>query len=292
MASETHLAGSDRIGDYRYVRAIASGVHSRVFEVVQESSGRRFAIKEMLDSKAQDPGERKAFEAEARLGLALHHPNLIRVHAFVKDKTAPYFVMDYFPSEHLKLILSKRERADWLRERLRRIITQSAAAIAYMHDAGWAHRDIKPENIIVNRTGEVRLIDFALAKRIRTGLGRLLASKPEREGTLSYMAPEQILREPPGVAADIYSLGCTCYELACGRPPFRANSSQDLLTKHLRERPSPPSSHNPELTTEFSDLVLHMIRKKPAERPASVPEFLSRFARTRIFPNEPSPGIA
>ena len=292
MATESNLASSDRIGEYRYVRTIAAGVHSRVLEVVQEATGRRFAVKELLDSKAQDPAERRIFEAEARLGMEFSHPNLIRVLDFVKDKTAPYFVMDYFPSDHLKLVLSKRERADWLKERLRRIVTQSAAALAYMHDRGWTHRDVKPENIIVNKSGEVRLIDFALAKRIPSGLLKLFAGKPEREGTQSYMSPEQIRRESPSAAADIYSFGCTCYELACGRPPFRANSTQELLTKHLREQPAPLTQHNPELTSEFSELVLQTLRKTPADRPASMHEFLSRLGRVRIYKDENPPKAA
>src|SRR5690606_3129358 len=122
--------------------------------------GKRFALKELLPSKAADSGERKSFEFEAKLGQDLRHPNLVRVHEYVKDKTAPYFVMDFFPSEHLRLILNKRP--EWLRERLHRINEQVGSALAYLHDKGWVHRDIKPENIIVNKTGEVRLIDYAL----------------------------------------------------------------------------------------------------------------------------------
>jgi serine/threonine protein kinase len=257
--------------------------------VVDDATGKHLAIKQMVYGKADDAAERRSFEAEAKLGMELRHPNLVRVHQYVKDRDAPFFVMDYFPSEHLRLILNRRDRAEWLQANLRRIIEQTGSALAYLHDRGLAHRDIKPENILVNRSGEVRLIDLAITRKPPSGLGKLFARKPPREGTPSYMAPEQIRCEAPSPLADIYSLGCTCYELACGRPPFRANSTQELLSKHLREPASPPRNHNPGLSAEFSELIAQMIRKEPERRPASVIEILGRLARIPIHDGEPRP---
>ncbi len=290
MSMDASTIGEDRIGGYRVVRTIYPGVSSMVIEVVQDSTGKRFAVKQLLDSRAADPAERRAFEFEAKLGMSLHHPNLVRFHQFVKGPDAPYYVMDFFPGHQLKLSIAKPKEYPSIRGQLHRIITQAANALAYMHDKGWIHRDVKPENIMANKTGEVRVIDYTLTQRPVTGLAGLFKKKMgSRQGTPSYMAPEQIQLATPTVSADVYSFGITCYELACGRPPFRANSTSELLGKHLKEPAVPPTMHNKDITPEFSDLILQTLRKKPGDRPADLHEFLSRFSRLRIYKDDPPP---
>jgi eukaryotic-like serine/threonine-protein kinase len=290
MDIKASSTGEDRIGGFRPVRTLHLGVTSIVIEVVQESSGKKFALKQLLESRAADPSERRAFEAEARLGISLHHPNLVRYHELIRDPEGPYIVMDYFPGFHLKHAVAKPNDYPSLRANLHKTITQAAQGLAYMHDQGWIHRDIKPENIMANKTGEVRVIDYTLTQRPVSGISGLFKKKMKvRQGTPSYISPEQIQLATPAVAADIYSFGATCYELACGRPPFRANSTSELLGKHVREQPSPPTMHNKDITPEFSDLILQTLKKKPADRPADLREFLSRFARVRVCKDDPPP---
>jgi serine/threonine protein kinase len=291
VATDANVHSDDRIGGFRFVRILHQGQNSTIMEVVQESTGKRFVLKQMLPNAALDSLERKAFEFEAKLGMELRHPNLIRVHEYFKTKgEPPYFVMDYFlSSTHLRMVVGKPKQHEWVRPKLHWVIEQAAGALAYMHEKGWVHRDIKPENIIINKVGETRVIDYALAMKIRTGLGKLFGGKPPRQGTHSYMSPEQILRVPPSISSDVYSFGITCYELACGRQPFRANSPMELLNKHLKEPPSPPTVHNREITPEFSDLVMKMIKKKPTDRPTNLREFVSTFARVRIYRDDPDP---
>ncbi len=285
----TQTISDDRIGDYRYVRTIYPGTTSVVMEVVHEATNRRFAMKQLLASRGVDPAERRAFEFEARLGLELQHPNLIKVHAFHKDRDQPYFIMDYFPGFHLRLAIHKPKEFPILRSSLHRIISQAGAALAYMHDKGWIHRDVKPENIMCNKSGEIRVIDYTLTRRPVSFMAKLMGSRVPRQGTKSYMSPEQILCESPAPTADVYSFGITCYELACGRQPFRANSENELLQKHLREMPLPPQAYNKNITTEYSELILSMIKKKPEERPQDLHQFLSRFAKIRVFQDDPPP---
>lgn len=289
MAIDLNTASDDRIGGYRYVRTIHPGATSVVMEVLQEGTQRRFALKQLLASRAEDREEYKAFMHEAKLGMDLRHPNLLRVHELVRDPYQPYFVMELFTGQHLKMPIARPTLYPMPRKQLHRILEQAATALAYIHDKGWVHRDVKPENILYSKAGEVRVIDYALARRSSAGLFKMFEGKPPRQGTKSYMSPEQIRCDSPTPLADIYSFGITCYEVACGRPPFRANSSQELLEKHMSERPAPLTSYNKSVSPEFNDLVLRMLQKKPADRLESMHEFLSRFRGIRIFKDDPDP---
>ncbi len=282
-------ASDDRIGGFRFVRTIHPGAISVVMEVVQESTGRRFALKQLNASRAEDASERRLFAFEARLGMSLRHPNLIRVHEYIRDPHQPYFIMDLFPSIHMKLPIARPTVYPMPIAQFHRIMTQAASALQYMHEQGWVHRDVKPENILVSKGGDVRVVDYALAMKPYSLLKRMFVSKAPRQGTPSYMSPEQIREMPPLPAADIYSFGIACYEIASGRPPFRANSQSELLNKHLKEKPLPLTVHKKEITSEFNDLVLKMINKSPKDRPESLREFLGKFRGIRIFKTDPDP---
>jgi serine/threonine protein kinase len=289
LTTDINAVSDDRIGEYRYVRTIHPGSTSVVMEVLQESTQRRFALKQLLASRAAEREDRRAFMHEAKLGMELRHTNLIRVYELVRDPVQPYFVMELFTGSHLKMPIARPSIYPMPKRNLHRIIEQAASALAYMHDRGWVHRDVKPENILYNKSGEVKVIDYALARRIAVGLMKMFEGRIPRQGTKTYIAPEQIRCESPSAAADIYSFGITCYELACSRPPFRANSSQELLEKHLNEKPLPLTTHNKLVTPEFNDLVLKMIQKKTKDRYSSLHEVLSRFRSIRIFKDDPDP---
>ena len=290
MATKVNTESEDRIDGYRVVRVIHPGATSMVLEVIQDATAKRFAVKQLLASRARERSKRRAFEREAKIGMKLCHPNLVRVHEYVKDPRQPFFVMDHFAGYHLKLPIARPSVYPMPKTQLHQIMEQAAMGLAYMHEKGWMHRDVKPENILANRSGEARVIDYSLAMRPPSVFRKLFGGKVRRQGTPSYIAPEQIRCEPPTPHADIYSLGITCYELACGRPPFRANSLQELLNKHLQERPLPLTVYNKLVTQEFSDLILKMIMKRPADRLASLHEFLTRFQSVRIFQDDSVPG--
>jgi len=134
----------------------------------------------------------------------------------------------------------------------------------------------------------VRLIDFALARRVEKPglLGRLFRRKGKAQGTRSYMSPEQIRGEPLDGRADIYSFGASAYELVTGRPPFRGSTNQELLQKHIVEKATPPQVYNPDVTDEFSQLVVQMLAKKREDRPQDFHQVLMKLRTIRIFKSD------
>jgi serine/threonine protein kinase len=282
-APQVHVA-SDMVGGYRLQNLMMTGQTSQVWEVVEVSSGRHFAMKFLLPEKLQDQEHRQMLFHEADVGIALTHPNVIRIMKLVKDKQNPYFLMEFFPAGNLKLRIMHK-KWDFIKEHAHSIFKQAATGLAYMNASGWVHRDVKPDNIMVNSAGEVRLIDFALAQRISKG-GMFRRRKGRSAGTRSYMSPEQIRGEPLDARADIYSFGVSAYEIVTGRPPFRASTPTELLNKHILEKPASPQIHNPDVTDEFAALVLRMLSKKKQDRPKDFHEVLMALRNMKVFKSE------
>jgi eukaryotic-like serine/threonine-protein kinase len=276
------------IGNYRLLNCVSSGQTSQIWEVVEQSSHRHFAMKILLPEKAALPDIRAMLYHESDVGQKLAHANIIRIVHVSKDKKSPpYFVMEFFPAGSLKQRLLRKDMA-FIKERAHSIFKQAATGFAYMNASGWVHRDIKPDNLLVNNAGDLRIIDFALAQRIKkaTFLRRLFHRRGNAQGTRSYMSPEQIRDHILDQRADIYSYGATVYELATGRPPFRASTNQELLQKQVAEKPSSPQVHNSDITDEFADLVLRCLAKKPDDRPADFHQVLIKLRSIRVFKSD------
>jgi serine/threonine-protein kinase len=270
------------IGGYRLQRHMVTGQTSQVWEAVEVSSNRHFAIKLLLPERARDPLHRKLLFHEAMVGKQLAHPNIIKIVTVIRDPHNPAIVMEYFPAGSLKLRLLNKQ-FDFVREKAQEILKQAATGLAFMNAKGWVHRDVKLDNILANSAAETRLIDFALAQQIPKGFAKMFRKKTKPVGTRSYMSPEQIRGQPLDGRADIYSFGASAYELVTNRPPFRGMSAQDLLTKHILEKPLTPRHHNPDVTEEFADLVLRMLAKRKEERPRDFHEVLMQLRTMRVF---------
>ena len=275
------------VGGYRLRTLMMTGQTSQVWEVVEVSSNRHFAMKLLLPEKVRDAEHRRFLFHEAEVGKQLAHQNIIKIVTLIRDSANPCFVMEYFPAGSLKIRLM-RKQTELIHDRLQDILKQAATALAFMNAKGWVHRDVKPDNILVNSAGEVRIIDFALAQRIsRPGLfDKIFKRKGTVMGTRSYMSPEQIRGEALDGRADIYSFGATCYEMTTNRPPFRGASNQDLLSKHIIEKPSTPQLYNPDVTDEFADLVLRMLAKKRDQRPKDFHDVMIQLRTMKIFKSD------
>jgi serine/threonine-protein kinase len=272
----------EMIGGYRLLKHLVTGQTSQVWEVVEGNSGRHFAMKLLLPEKAEVQEMQRFLLHEAEVGKELAHPNIIRIVTVGRDPHNPYFVMEFFPAGNLKLRIMRKETA-FLREKALDILKQAATGLAFMNAKGWVHRDVKPDNMLVNSAGELRLIDFALAQRIPTGLSKMFWRRAKPQGTRSYMSPEQIRGQALDGRADIYSFAASAYELVTGRTPFRAASNQELLQKHISEKPVPLTTHAPDVTKEFSDLILQMLAKKREERPRDFHEVLMKLRSVKVF---------
>jgi serine/threonine-protein kinase len=270
----------ENIGGYRLRNLLQTGQLSQVFEVVEPNSNRHFAMKLLLPEAANKPEHRAALFNEAEVGDKLTHQNVIRIYKVNRSETSPHFIMEFFPAGSLRLRLQAKDLS-FVKQYSRKIFKEAATGLAYMNAMGYVHRDVKPDNILVNAVGDTKIIDFAITKKIPTGLAKLFFRKQKPQGTPSFMSPEQISGEMPSGANDVYSYGCTLFELTTGRPPFRGTSVNDLLGRHFKEKPAPPSAYNPDVTDEFSAFVLKLIAKQKKDRPANFHEVLIALKKVR-----------
>jgi eukaryotic-like serine/threonine-protein kinase len=267
------------------VRLIRTGGTCQVWEAVR--NGQRVAVKFLQPEVRTDKEEIGYLRHELEVGQTLHHPNVIEIYDFAIDRSIAFLVMEYHPGRNIKMLL--RLGIETFGYMVPAIITNAALGLQYLHEQGWVHRDIKPDNFLVTEDGDVKLIDFALAQRVRTGLSRLFGGRSKVQGTRSYMAPEQIRGKALDGRTDVYSFGCLLYELLSGKLPFTGISPEELLRKHLTAAIPVLLSANKNITPDFSDLVAQMMAKDPNDRPQSMEEFLRYFQSVRVFRAIPKP---
>jgi serine/threonine-protein kinase len=278
--------GPTIIGGYELKNCVASGASTQIWEVTQQGATTPFAMKLLLPDSLKDPAKKNVLKHEFKVGSSLEHPNLVRFHRIEMSRDHGFFIMDYFRAPSLKAQISAN--LPETQSRFKKIVEAACQAFVHMNEKGWLHRDIKPDNILVNKTGEVRVIDFSLAARIATGIMKLVGGTQKNiMGTRTYIAPELILRKSPTVQSDIYSLGVTFYEIVTGNPPFAGLDPNDLLKKHLSDSPAPPSIVNPNVTAELDAVILRMLAKKPKDRPKDMREVMSVFRNVNCFKEDP-----
>ncbi len=274
------------IGGYELKNCVASGASTQIWEVVQQGATVPFAMKLLLPDAFKNSEAKNVLKHEFKVGQSLEHPGLIRLHRLEVNRDHGFFIMDYFRAPSLKAQISGNLAET--QSRFKKIAEAVCQAFVHMNEKGWMHRDVKPDNILVNKTGEVRVIDFSLATRIASGIMKMLTGKQKIiKGTRTYIAPEIILKNPPTVQADVYSLGVTFFEIVTGAPPFAGIDPSDLLKKHIGEAAAPPSLINPNITPELDAVILKMLAKKPKDRPADMREVMSILRNIKCFKEDP-----
>jgi len=271
----------DFLGPFRLARFIQSGNSCQIWEAIKDDGSGRYVLKVLRNDYWGNKEEAAYLKHEFEVANGLTHPNVIRIHEFRTEGKIAYLVLEIFAPLNLKMSL--RENPQLVHSRFSKIVPQCAASLEHLHENKWAHCDIKPDNFLMNDDGQIKLIDFTIAKKMSGGIGRLFARKGTIRGTRSYMSPEQIRGKPLDARSDVYSFGCVVYELLANKVPYTGISPDDLLTKHLKAPFPSILVANNNVTNEMNDLVRRMMAKDPISRPASMGDFLKEFRSLRPF---------
>ncbi|HEX7481018.1 MAG TPA: serine/threonine-protein kinase [Polyangiales bacterium] len=251
----------ERIGNCRIVGEIGSGGMAVIYKAVQEPLDRVVAIKALKPSIALDSQFAVRFEREARFMASLQHENILHVYDFVKDGDSMYIVMEYVQGIDLYDLLQLTPRLPV--EVAAIVALQVARALDYAHYRGIIHRDIKPANVMISHQGEVKLMDFGIARDhalsdlTETGTG---------VGTPSYMSPEQILGDKLDFRSDIFSLGIVLYQCITGRKPFLEDESRTVMQKIRLDRYTSPRKLVGSVPSSIERLLARCMEKLPVNR--------------------------
>lgn len=252
------------VGRYRLEELIGRGGTGEVWRGHDLRPDWPVAVKLLLPEVADIP-MRERFAREARTAARIVHRNVVTVFDVGEHEGRPFLVMELLAGRDLATELAENGPLDV--SAVCRLVGQAAIGLDAAHRAGVVHRDVKPANLRRSADGVLKVVDFGTA-RVATEAAARLTSTGSVIGTAAYLSPEQILGEAGTAASDLYALGCVCYELLCGRPPFVGPVS-DLISQHVRDLPDPLRRHRPDVPAELERLVLALLEKDPAARPAS-----------------------
>lgn len=258
-------------GRYRLGEVIGHGGMAEVHEGTDLRLDRDVAIKVLRADLARDPAFLARFRREAQAAAGLNHPNIVSVYDTGEDEMfagisavkVPWIVMEKVEGVTLRHIISSGRKIT--PERALDIVAGVLAALDFSHRHGIVHRDIKPANIMITTQGDIKVMDFGIA-RAMADAGATMTHSNGVMGTASYLSPEQARGEVVDARSDLYSAGCLLYELLTGQPPFAGESPVAIAYQHVSEKPTAPSKINPQLTPGVDAVVLTALAKSPEDR--------------------------
>lgn len=247
-------------GRYQVQDKIGTGGMATVFRGHDEVLGRTVAVKTMLPQYATDPSFAARFKQEAQAAAALQSPYIVSVYDWGKDADTYYIVMEYLRGTDLKSGIRKHGALDC--KKVAQIGSQIAQALSVAHKHDIIHRDIKPQNIMVQPDGNIKVMDFGIARAKNSHL----TTDNSVLGTAHYVSPEQTQGKELGPTTDLYSLGIVMYEASTGQVPFQGDDAITVALKQVNEQPKPPSQLNPAVDPSLESIILKCMQKDPAAR--------------------------
>jgi serine/threonine protein kinase len=264
------------LSHYRVVGKLGVGGMGVVYDAEDTRLPRRVALKFLPQELAGDQEASRRLQREAETIALLNHPNICTIYEIEEHEGSRFIAMERVDGVNLKLHMSRKTLTD---SDIVDIARQVAAALQAAHESGVVHRDIKPANIMIGPAGQVKVLDFGLARRFKmpdTGeimtYGSTIPGRPL--GTANYMAPERILQLPLDPRSDLFSLGVVIYEMATGRLPFAAPSPSETVSNVLDKDPVPLTTLAPQHPKGLQSIVHRLLAKRASDRYTSASELI------------------
>ncbi|MGW5672249.1 Stk1 family PASTA domain-containing Ser/Thr kinase [Micromonospora sp. NPDC003776] len=277
MTAQARLLG----GRYQVGELLGYGGMAEVHRGRDLRLGRDVAIKMLRADLARDATFQMRFRREAQNAASLNHPAIVAVYDTGEEtgptgETLPFIVMEFVNGRTLKEVLGAEGRLQ--PRRALEICADMCAALEFSHRHGIIHRDIKPGNVMLTQTGQVKVMDFGIARALASGATTMTQTSAVI-GTAQYLSPEQARGEAVDARSDVYAAGCVLFELLCGHPPFVGDSPVSVAYQHVREQPPTPSTINPDVNPAVDAIVLKALSKNPLNRYQSAGEMRADLLR-------------
>jgi beta-lactam-binding protein with PASTA domain/predicted Ser/Thr protein kinase len=270
MTAQARLLG----GRYQVGELLGYGGMAEVHKGRDLRLGRDVAIKMLRTDLARDATFQERFRREAQNSAALNHPAIVAVYDTGEEVSStgeklPFIVMEFVNGRTLKEVLAAEQRLQ--PRKALEMIADICAALEFSHRHGIIHRDIKPGNVMVTQNGQVKVMDFGIARALASGATTMTQTSAVI-GTAQYLSPEQARGESVDARSDVYAAGCVLFELLVGHPPFVGDSPVSVAYQHVREDPKAPSDINREVPPDVDAIVLKALAKNPLNRYQSAQE--------------------
>ena len=277
MTAQARLLG----GRYQVGELLGYGGMAEVHRGRDLRLGRDVAIKMLRTDLARDATFQERFRREAQNSAALNHPAIVAVYDTGEEispagEKQPFIVMEFVNGQTLKEVLAQEQRLQ--PRRALEIIADICAALEFSHRHGIIHRDIKPGNVMLTQTGQVKVMDFGIARALASGASTMTQTSAVI-GTAQYLSPEQARGEAVDARSDVYATGCVVYELLIGQPPFVGDNPVSVAYQHVREDPKAPSASNRDVSPDIDAIVLKALAKNPLNRYQSAAEMRADLLR-------------